>query len=245
MARVLLAGESWSTTSTHTKGFDSFITSAYAEGAGPFIEALELVGHEVTFMPNHKAMEHFPMTIQELENFDVVVLSDIGSNTLLLSTNTFVRGKMQSNRLQVLSEWVTAGGSLLMVGGYLSFQGIEGKANYRNTSLASVLPIVMEQGDDRNETPEGAFAKVISNHEVVKNLKMDWPAILGYQRIQAKAEAETLIEVNGDPLLVLGTYGSGKVAAFASDMGPHWLPNEFLAWDGFKTLWQQLIEWLS
>ncbi|OUE31839.1 hypothetical protein BFL35_02995 [Clavibacter michiganensis] len=27
--RILLAGESWSTTSVHTKGFDTFHTSAY------------------------------------------------------------------------------------------------------------------------------------------------------------------------------------------------------------------------
>ena len=31
--RVLLAGESWVSTTTHVKGFDSFTTSTYAEGA--------------------------------------------------------------------------------------------------------------------------------------------------------------------------------------------------------------------
>jgi len=245
MASVLLAGESWSTTSIHTKGFDSFVTSAYAEGASHFIAALESVGHEVTFMPNHIAADNFPFSIKELDKFDVVVLSDIGSNTLLLPTNTFIRGQKQSNRLHILSDWIDNGGSFLMVGGYLSFQGIEGKANYRNTLIADVLPVLMEQGDDRREKPEGIVAKIVSDHEIIKNIKGNWPAILGYQRLTAKPEAQVLLDVEGDPLLVIGSYGKGRVAAFASDMGPHWIPTEFLEWDGFPILWQQLINWLS
>ena len=34
------------------------------------------------------------------------------------------------NRLQVIDAYVRQGGALLMVGGYLSFSGIEGKAHY-------------------------------------------------------------------------------------------------------------------
>ncbi len=38
-----------------------------------------------------------------------------------------------------------------MIGGYLSFMGIEAKANYKNTVLADVLPVTMLDGDDRVE----------------------------------------------------------------------------------------------
>ncbi len=41
-----------------------------------------------------------------------------------------------------------------MIGGYLSFMGIEAKANYKNTVLAEVLPVIMLDGDDRVEKPE-------------------------------------------------------------------------------------------
>ncbi len=41
-----------------------------------------------------------------------------------------------------------------MIGGYLSFMGIEAKANYKNTVLADVLPVTMLDGDDRVEKPE-------------------------------------------------------------------------------------------
>ena len=80
MSAVLIAGESWITTSTHTKGFDSFTTSAYVEGADAFIAALRSAGHEVTYLPNHLAGDRFPGTAAELAPYDLVVLSDIGAN---------------------------------------------------------------------------------------------------------------------------------------------------------------------
>ena len=245
MAKILLAGESWSTTEIYTKGFDSFITSAYAEGAADFIAAVERGGHTVEFQPNHVAAEKFPTTLEELSQYDVVVLSDIGANTLLLPNSVFSRGERMPNRLDVLAEWVRAGGSLLMVGGYLSFQGIEAKANYRNTSLAGVLPVEMEVGDDREETPQGALPTATGAHAVTQGLSDEWPVVLGYHRLVARTGAEVLARIGEHPLMVVDTEGEGRVAAFASDMGPHWLPAEFLAWDGFSPMWSQLIAWLA
>lgn len=245
MSRVLLAGESWSTTSVHTKGFDSFVTSAYEEGAEHFIAALEAAGHEVVFQPNHVAAERFPATLDELNGYDVVVLSDIGANTLLLPASVFQRGERMPDRLALLAEWVRGGGSLAMVGGYLSFQGIEAKANYRNTALAAVLPVEMEAGDDREEAPQGATASVTGTHPITAGLDGGWPPILGYHRLIAKPDAHTVVEVGSHPLLVVGGAGDGRVAAFASDMAPHWLPPEFLAWPGYRVLWQNLIGWLA
>ena len=77
-----------------------------------------------------------------------------------------------------------------MVGGYLSFQGIEGKANYANTALAGVLPVVLEAGDDREETPEGVCPRVLDmTHPLVAGLPAAWPALLGYQRARPKPGA--------------------------------------------------------
>lgn len=246
MARVLVAGESWSTTSVHTKGFDSFVTSAYEEGAEHFLAALERGGHRVVFQPNHVAAERFPTSEDELREFDVVVLSDIGANTLLLPKRVFGEGQqVAANRLSLLVDWVRGGGALLMVGGYLSFQGIEAKANYKNTPLAEVLPVLMEPGDDREESPQGAVPRVTMTHPITESLPSEIPAVLGYQRLEAKEGTEVLIAVDDRPLLVVGTEGQGRVAAFASDMGPHWLPTSFLEWEGFDAMWQQTVTWLS
>lgn len=89
--RVLIAGESWVTYSIHQKGFDSFTTTAYEEGVGPLRDALLSRSAEVRYLPNHGAAREFPETADALAAFDVVVLSDIGANTLLLHPDTFER----------------------------------------------------------------------------------------------------------------------------------------------------------
>ena len=63
--KVLLAGESWMSYTTHVKGFDSFYTSTYETGEKWLKAALEAGGYEVTFLPNHLANEEFPFTISE------------------------------------------------------------------------------------------------------------------------------------------------------------------------------------
>lgn len=245
MSRVLLAGESWMTTSVHTKGFDSFTTSAYAEGGAGFLAALRADGHEVTYQPSHVAAEQFPDTGPALSAYDLVVLSDIGANTLLLPPSTFLAGHRRPNRLAALAGWVRGGGALLMVGGYLSFQGIEGKANYANTPLADVLPVALEHGDDREERPEGVTPTVVApSHPSVRGLPGTWPLVLGFQRVTAKPGATVVMTVDGRPLLVAGTAGRGRVIAFTSDMGPHWIPEQFMQWDGYPLMWQRMTRWL-
>ena len=44
-------------------------------------------------MTAHIASEMFPTTIEGLRKWDVIILSDIGANTLLLSRKTFIEGK--------------------------------------------------------------------------------------------------------------------------------------------------------
>jgi uncharacterized membrane protein len=245
VTRVLLAGESWTTTSVHVKGFDSFTTVEYAEGGGALIDALERAGHDVTFMPNHVAATAFPFTLEQLDAFDVVLLSDIGANTLLIPPETFSRGEIRPNRLEALRDWVLKGGGLGMIGGYLSFQGIEAKANYRNSPLAGVLPVEMELGDDREETPEGARPVVRGSHPLTVGLDADWPPLLGFQRVVARLDARVLAEVKGHPLLVVGQAGLGRTVAYTTDIGPHWAPSDFTDWPGFGLLWDRAVRYLA
>ena len=230
----------------HTKGFDSFVTSAYYEGVSDFHAALEAAGHSVEFQPNHVAAQCFPDTLEKLATFDVVILSDIGANTLLIPPDTFTAAVERPNRLSALRAWVHEGGALAMVGGYLSFQGIEGKANYRSTVLAEVLPVELELGDDREETPQGApCLKTALPHPITAELDASWPKLLGYQRLVAKPDAQVLATIEVWPLLVTGEYGSGRVLAFASDIGPHWVPPAFTEWPGYAKLWGSAASWLA
>lgn len=248
MARILFAGESWSVTSIHSKGFDTFITTDYAEGGDAIIQAWRDGGHEVTYQPSHIAAQAFPSTVDELNEFDVVVLSDIGSNTLLLPAATFVRGQSRGNRLEALRQWTLNGGGFAMVGGYLTFQGIEAKANYRATAIAQILPVDMEVGDDRAEHPEGLVPAFVAEHPILGGLPSaldQVPSLLGYQRLTAKPGAQTLMSIGEDPLLVVGEAGKGRSLAYASDVGPHWAPTEFTDWHGFSDIWQRAAAWLA
>lgn len=58
--RLLLAGESWVSHTIHQKGFDSFTTTSYHEGADAMRAALEQGGFTVDFLPNHLAPARFP-----------------------------------------------------------------------------------------------------------------------------------------------------------------------------------------
>ncbi|HMO57928.1 MAG TPA: glutamine amidotransferase [Roseiflexaceae bacterium] len=242
--RILIAGESWETLSFHQKGFDVFTTTFYYEGVGPLRAALEAAGHTVEYQPSHIAATRFPTDQAELQTFDVVMLSDIGANTLLLHPDTFERSRRMTNRLSLLQEYVRAGGGLVMVGGYLTFQGIDAKGRYRGTPVEAALPVTLLDSDDRVEVPEGAIPQVVAaQHPIVAGLEATWPHLLGYNRLIARPEATTIATVGSDPLLAAWEHGSGRAVAFASDCGPHWAPPEFLAWSGYGLLWAQLVEW--
>jgi uncharacterized membrane protein len=245
-SRVLLAGESWVMHTIHQKGFDSFWTTAYGEGHQWLSAALAAGGFEVVHLPNHLANEQFPLTPEELGAYGAVLLSDIGANTLLLHPDTFTKSISLPNRLVSLREYARRGGGLVMVGGYLTFQGIDAKGRYAGSAVEEALPVTMLPVDDRVETPEGVEPMVTDpGHPIVAGLPERWPALLGYNRLTARPEAQVVARAGQDPLIVAWSYGEGRAVAFASDCGPHWAPPAFVEWEGYARLWQNLIGWVS
>ena len=121
--RMLLAGETWLSYGIHQKGFSAYTTGGYEEGQTEWVAALRDQGWDVTHIPNHLATEQFPWRADDLRAYDVVVLSDIGADTLQLHPDTFVRGQRTPDRLAEIAAYVDAGGGFLMVGGYMSFSG--------------------------------------------------------------------------------------------------------------------------
>ncbi|ESX16414.1 glutamine amidotransferase [Mesorhizobium sp. M1148] len=249
--KVLLAGESWVSTATHIKGFDQFPTVTYHTGADELLAALKDSLFDVTFMPAHEAQRNFPQTMEALSAYDAVVLSDLGANTLLLHPDTWIHSKPTPNRLRLLRDYVGNGGGLLMFGGYYSFQGINGGARYHKTPVEDVLPVMCLPVDDRVEVPEGYAPVVVGpqTHPILKGLGKDWPILLGFNEVTVKDGSEVLATVSSDyrslPLLVAGKYGRGRTVAWTSDVGPHWLPPGFIAWNGYKTLFEQMLGWAT
>jgi len=56
-------------------------------------------------MPNHVALTSFPKTIEEINQYDAVILSDCGKNTLQLYPDMFTI-PMGPDRLDVIKEFV-------------------------------------------------------------------------------------------------------------------------------------------
>lgn len=243
-SRILLAGETWFSYGVHQKGFSSYTTGTYDEGQTELVRALRERGWTVEHIPNHLATEQFPWTAEELRRYDLVVLSDISADTLQLHPDTFLRGQRRPDRLAAIAEFVAAGGGFLMVGGYMSFSGFEGKARFQGTAIEEVLPVKMLGFDDRVETPQGVTPTARStSHPILAAVPVEWPHFLGYNRVVSDG-GEVLLKVGGDPFLVVGTHGHGRTAAFASDCSPHWGSPEFMAWEGYGPFWNALMLWL-
>lgn len=245
MARVLLVGESWSTHSIHTKGFDSFTTSEYAEGGGEWMAGLRAAGHQVDYLPGHDAPRKFPRTLEEFAAWDVVVLSDIGANSIAITAEVWAGGRT-ANPLDVLDEWVRSGGGYAMCGGYLSFSGIEAKAAFAGTGAERALPVSIMRTDDRVENPTDNVPITLDvEHPVARAISGEWPGVGGYNKVVAKEGADVLVTVGPDPLLVTWEYGEGRALAFTTDIGPHWAPDDFVASTAYRTAWDASIEWLA
>jgi len=242
--RVLLIGETWVTAETHVKGAISYGTASSANAAGPLIDALTSRGHEVVHLGNDVALAEVPRTHEATSAYDVVILSDVGADNLLLHPDTVVGAQRTGDFLSLLRDAVSEGQGLIMVGGWMSFSGLEGKARYYGTPVKDILPVTMVGWDDRNETPAGVTPRVVGDSEILRDLPDEWPWFLGYNRVSAKPGAQTLVSFEEDPLLVVGEFGAGRSAAFTSDCVPHW-GGDFVAWDGYTAFWDQLVTWVG
>ncbi|WP_432215101.1 glutamine amidotransferase [Salmonella enterica] len=184
--KILFIGESWHIHMIHSKGFDSFTSSKYEEGADYLLSCLRQGNIDVDYMPAHIVQTRFPQTAEALACYDAIVISDIGSNTFLLQNRTFYNMDIIPDALQLIADYVAEGGGLLMIGGYLSFTGIEAKANYKNTVLAEVLPVDMLDVDDRVELPQGCKALMNPLMILVKIIKLRWIHILSYDQMVSR-----------------------------------------------------------
>lgn len=246
MKKVLLAGESWISFTTHVKGFDTFYTSTYASGEQFLAMAMKNGGYDFTFMPNHEAMNNFPFTLEGLQQYDVIILSDIGANTLLLPDRTFSRSEQSANRCSLLERYVLEGGALLMVGGYMTFAGIDGKGKWHDTAVQNVLPVEVLTVDDRMEHPEGITPVTVApDHPILQGVSPEWPFVLGYNKTILREGSELVARIGEDPFIALGTFGKGRSAVVTTDCSPHWAPPGFCHWESYEKLWQNLVAWLS
>lgn len=242
--RVLLVGESWSTHMLEIKGCDFFSIGGYGEGKEYLYDALK-DQYDVDYIPSQKVPATFPTELEGLFKYNAIILSDIGANSFLLNPKTFYGFQPSPNRLKLMAEYVKEGGSLCMVGGYMSFMGIEGKAFYKDTVIEELLPVNLLGRDDRVELPEGVNIHINNtSHPLLSGLPETWPHLFGYNRLIAKKDATVVASNGDDPIIILGSYGKGRTIAYATDCAPHWAPPQFCESELYVHLWQNIAGWL-
>lgn len=248
--RVLYCGDSEVQVVTTYKGFDSFSFSYASDESHYLRDALGADGEiECSHLDVGRALAEYPTELRTLSQYDVLILSDVGHNTLAL-TPGFVppmRVPMSENRVSAIADFVKHGGGLLMIGGWMSFSGIYGKAAYAGSLIEEVLPVRCQRSpvDDRVEVVEGFMPHVDTDHALLRGLPWNSEfVLLGYNRVEAKPDSAVLARRGSDPLLALAEVGDGRSAVFTSDVAPHWA-GTFVEWQGYGAFWCRLVKWLA
>ena len=91
-----------------------------------------------------------------------------------------------------VAERVAQGAGLAMFGGWESFFGRLGE--YQASPLAEVLPVVMQQSDDRRNSAQPCLVNQKADHPILEGLPWDTPpGIGGYNEIAPRPGATTLL----------------------------------------------------
>ncbi len=187
-----------------------------------------------------------PLNI-DFSKYDVILLGDIDSSAI------------HPDNLSAIRQRVSQGAGLLLMGGYHSFDA----GGYGNTTLAPAFPVELAKGrsqpfdapvDPAFQTSEPTRIELLAEHPITSlapepdNAKI-WAGLkpllsinrLGKPRVAPGIQVLAASE-KGEPILVTGEFGNGRVLAFAGDTTYQW----WLGGDQqlHKQFWRQAVLWL-
>jgi hypothetical protein len=167
----------------------------------------------------------------------------------LVVISDYAASQLSAADAELLVRRVEAGLGLLMLGGWESYHGVDGK--WHESPVSELLPVHIERHDDRvnyDQLALVALADGAAEHPITAGLPWNErpPCIGGFNRFTAKPGAQTLLETwlhelsrEGDslhvrrvakhPLLVCSELAGGRVACLATDAAPHWV-GPFVDW---------------
>ena len=248
--KVLYVGDSEVVLNRYLVGADVIEQSYFNDNGRYFRDAMASQrGVEVRHITPHGVATEFPAQLSELQNYDVVIFSDVGYNSLIFYPGLTppYQYPLGPDRIGMVRSFVERGGGFLMVGGYLSFAGLNGIARWAGTDIETILPVSISHYDDRAEVVQGfRFNIDRPDHPIVAGLpwaSADW-TLCGYNRVSLKPNATVVASYQGDPLIACWEFQAGRSAVFTSDFAPHWA-GSFVHWPHYGTFWSQLLHWLA
>jgi uncharacterized membrane protein len=180
-------------------------------------------------------------------SYDVFMLGDLDSTAL------------GNENCAALAKAVDQGKGLIMLGGYHSF----GPGGYGETPLANVLPIQIGRFE-RQQFDAPRRADLHLNRKIsilptrphfITHLApgdqnpLAWrslPPLVGANKFTGLKERNVQVlaeSASGDPILVAGVYGQGRVLALAAESTSAWYRYGFQS--QHKRFWRQAILWLA
>jgi uncharacterized membrane protein len=248
--KVLYIGDSEIVLNRYQIGVDVIEQSYFNDNGKWFREAMAADGSvTVRHITPHNVAYEFPNSLDELKQYDVVIFSDVGYNSMIfyIGLTPPYAYPLGPDRVGMVHEFVKQGGGFMMIGGYLSFAGLNGIARWWNTEAEAMLPVTMLHHDDRVEVTQGfRFRVVAPEHPIVAGIPWKgakW-TICGYNRVILKAGATLVAEYDGDPFIACQPYEKGRTAIYASDIAPHWA-GDFIHWKHYPVFWRQMMHWLA
>lgn len=185
----------------------------------------------------------FPTTVDELFQFDGIVIGSVDVNSLTAAQQNMLREFVDRR-----------GGGILFLAGRESFS----ETGWQRTPLAELMPTYLPDkkgtfGRDfvsLNLTEAGADSPITRLlDDRAANLKR-WAELVPVANSQdlgsPKPGAQTLLEIKGrGPALLTQTFGRGRTAALASAGTWRWQMQYDHADLTHETFWQQMIRWLA
>jgi uncharacterized membrane protein len=248
---VLLAGETFAATTSVAIGGDVLTSAATINGATAFNAALAAANIAVAQIGGERCAAEFPYDLDALARYQAVIISDVGAPTLLVTPDARA-GRVGVNRLEVLKAYVESGGGLMLAGGYMGFQGMFGTARFHDTAVEDVLPVRCLPYCDGIEVPQGLQPAVVQpSHPVFAGIEGPWPPVLGMNKLDFRSDGSSQLLATCHhrgvdwPLLAVRHHGRGRTVAWATDIGPHWLSQDFLGWPLYGRLMANIVRWLA
>lgn len=186
-------------------------------------------------------LHHNGLTFDYLSSDQPLTSDRLGPEIRLYVLSDYPATRVDSLTQEKILLRVRQGAGLLMIGGWESYQGSGGF--WHGTRLSEAFPVEISPTDDRRNCDSPVFAVVDQEHPIVEGLpwRQRPPLIGGYNRVTPKAEGQVVLsarryramfddtgapqlgESSCDPLLVVGRFGQGRVAALTTDLAPHWV----------------------
>lgn len=138
-------------------------------------------------------LHHFNLPFEHIDS--TAPLSDalLSQKVDAFILSDYPRKRFKDGQLEKIRDAVSHGAGLLMIGGWESFYGKNGE--YHDTCLAEVLPVTMQNHDDRRQFCQPLMVRLRRPHPVLD--KLSWsrpPCIVGLNSVKAKPNTETVLE---------------------------------------------------